>query len=446
MGETRRPLLSGDGDAEAALSSSTAKPEDAFLSAGGAASSLAGVFNLSTTIVGAGVMALPHAFRTLGIVGGAVGLLVVHALTRYTVALLLRGSTTCREATYAGLLHHYFGPEGRRGLDVCITLNNFGILVVYLILIGDVLCGSASARGVLSAWTGAAEGSAWVGRPLVVALVTGVVLLPLCSLRQMASLRFSSAFGLSMSGLFICATGYLTVKAALDGKLDLPPKLLPSPGTPPTQILSTLSVIITAYVCHYNIHPILVDLATPTASNMGGVASVALGLCSCIYFGVASAGSLLFGDDTKEDVLLNFDASEPLGGALKLGYAFALMMTFPLIFFSFRESVAGLLGLAAAESGASVTASLSTRAFMGTTVVGLTCMYLLGTHVPNIDVVFAFSGSTVTVMVGFLLPGGLALRMGRVGEPVTTTWGATLACALGLAAMALGLWVAALDV
>lgn len=94
------------------------------------------VFNLSTTIIGAGIMALPATMKVLGLGLGIVMIVVVAILTEAAVEFLLRFSRAGKSASYGELMRESFGKFGRVAFQICILVNNIGILTVYMIIIG----------------------------------------------------------------------------------------------------------------------------------------------------------------------------------------------------------------------------------------------------------------------------------------------------------------------
>lgn len=100
------------------------------------ASFIGGVFNLSTTIIGAGMMALPATVKVLGL-GLGIGIIVfVAILTELSVSMLLRFSKAGGSTSYGCVMGHAFGNGGRKLLQICVFINNVGLLVVYMIIIG----------------------------------------------------------------------------------------------------------------------------------------------------------------------------------------------------------------------------------------------------------------------------------------------------------------------
>lgn len=94
------------------------------------------VFNLSTTIAGAGIMALPATLKQLGMIPGLIVIVLVGILTESSIDILLRFTRAAKVSSYSGLVGDTFGGAGRTLLQVCIVLNNLGMLVVYMIIIG----------------------------------------------------------------------------------------------------------------------------------------------------------------------------------------------------------------------------------------------------------------------------------------------------------------------
>lgn len=101
------------------------------------------VFNLSTTIVGAGIMALPATMKLLGLVPGVILIVVVALLTEASIDMLIRSSRAGKAVSYGGVVGDAFGNIGRVLLQACVVINNVGVLIVYMIIIGIAKRGSS---------------------------------------------------------------------------------------------------------------------------------------------------------------------------------------------------------------------------------------------------------------------------------------------------------------
>lgn len=96
------------------------------------------VFNLSTTIVGAGIMALPATMKVMGLPLGILTIIVMGILSENSIQIMLRYSRPSGARSYGGLMADAFGEIGRKLVQICIIINNVGILIVYLIIIGMI--------------------------------------------------------------------------------------------------------------------------------------------------------------------------------------------------------------------------------------------------------------------------------------------------------------------
>lgn len=84
-------------------------------------------------------MSLPTAVKQLGLVPGLIMIALVAMLTESFIKMILRFSRVSKLTTYSGVVGDAFGVAGRTILQVCIVVNNIGMLVVYMIIIGTDL-------------------------------------------------------------------------------------------------------------------------------------------------------------------------------------------------------------------------------------------------------------------------------------------------------------------
>ncbi|XVE55707.1 hypothetical protein DITRI_Ditri03aG0179800 [Diplodiscus trichospermus] len=300
------------------------------------------VFNLSTTIVGAGIMALPATVNQLGLIPGLITIIFVSMLAESSIDMILRFSRASKSASYSGVAADAFGGPGRNLLQVCIVINNLGMLVVYMIIIGDVLSGTwvdgFHHRGVMEEWFGEHW---WTTRSALLLSTTLFVFAPLISFKRV-------------------------------------------------------------------VLPIVNELKDPT--QMKSIVRKSLTLCSSVYIATSFFGVLLFGDHTLDDVLANFDGdlgipySSLLDDMVRVSYGLHLMLVFPIVFFSLRLNVDGLLFPYA------IPIAFDNRRFFSVTVA-LMCFIFMGANfVPSIWDAFQFTGATAAVCVGFIFPAAITLR------------------------------------
>ncbi|XP_068668375.1 amino acid transporter AVT6C [Aristolochia californica] len=394
-------------DAEASAPLLPVKATKAAASDGASVSSA--VFNLSTSIIGAGIMSIPATLKVLGVGPALLLIFAVAFLAEVSVEFLMRFTHSGATNSYAGVMGESFGRLGSTALRICIILTTMGCLIIYLIIIGDVLAASQSGGkihlGVLQEWLGVHW---WTTRDFVL-FVLVIALLPLCMLKRVDSLRFSSAISVLLAVVFVVISSGMAIHALFQGTVKSP-RLLPdtSGDTSFLDLFTAVPVIVTAFTFHFNVHPIRIELQK--SSDMTRAVQLSLIICAVIYAAVGFFGYLLFGESTMADILANFDHSSgsnvsPLFNDLvRLSYALHLILVFPLLNFSLRISIDGLLF---PKSPPLASAQLR---FTAVTMFLLGSIYLLAVVIPNIWLCFQFIGSTTGVCIAFIFPGAIVLR------------------------------------
>ncbi|KAL1538829.1 Amino acid transporter avt6a [Salvia divinorum] len=383
--------------------------EDSFDEFNGASFSGA-VFNLSTTIVGAGIMALPATMKVLGLIPGVAAIIFMAFLTNASIEFLLRFSRTAKSVSYGGLMEDAFGNWGRILIQLCVLVNNIGVLIVYMIIIGDVLSGTTSDgvhhAGVLEGWFGVQW---WTGRFFVLVATTLAVFAPLASLKRIDSLRYTSALSVALAVIFLVITVGITLYKLIDGTIQAP-RLFPEVATLTSflNLFTVVPVLVTAYICHYNVHSIDNELDDNTKIKV--VVSSSLALCSSVYVMTSIFGFLLFGDGTLDDVLANFstDLGIPFGSvlndAVRVSYAAHLMLVFPIVFYPLRLNLDGLIFPVASPL------TTDNKRFASLSIGLIAVIFVAANFIPSIWDAFQFTGATAAVLIGFILPAAITLR------------------------------------
>ncbi|KAI3470938.1 hypothetical protein Pfo_027601 [Paulownia fortunei] len=368
------------------------------------------IFNISTGMVGAGIMSIPATFKVLGVIPSFVVILVISYFVEVTVEFLLKYTHSGESNTYGELMAESFGKFGSVALQVCVMITNLGALIIYLIIIGDVLSGNESGGtvhlGVLQEWFGIHW---WTSRAFSLLFVVLLVLLPLLLLRRIDSLRHASAISVLLAAFFVAICSAMAIHAMWVGKTQRP-RLVPdfADGVSVVDLFTTIPIFATAFGCHVNVHPIRAELGRP--SDMSSAVRISLVLCVAIYFAVGFFGYLLFGDSIMADMLVNFDKTSDsvistiLNDTVRLSYAIHLMLVFPVMNYSLRINVDELFfpkrPLLAAEN----------VRFFSLTCILLAFIYAAAIAIPNIWYFFQFMGTTTVMCLMFIFPSSIVLR------------------------------------
>ncbi|KAK4776665.1 hypothetical protein SAY86_005353 [Trapa natans] len=374
------------------------------------------VFNVSTSIIGGGIMSIPATLKVLGVAPAFMLIVAIACLANVSVEFLLRFTNAGQSVTYAGVMRESFGHVGSVAVQVSVLVTNFGCLIVYLIIMGDVLSGNKPGDGsihigVLQEWFGSYW---WNSREFALLFTVIFVLLPLVLFRRVESLKFSSAVSVLLAVVFVGISSVLALVALFEGRMQSP-RWLPDLNNKAAffDLFTAVPVIVTAFTFHFNVHPISFELGKP--SYMISAVWISLLLCATIYFATGIFGYLLFGDSIMSDILVNFDRASGSGGeflgpilndAVRLSYAMHLMLVFPLLNFSLRSNIDEFLF--SDKRHASLAAD--SRRFVALTIALLVISYVAAIAFPNIWYLFQFIGSTSAVCLAFIFPGAMVLR------------------------------------
>lgn len=369
------------------------------------------VFNISTTMVGAGIMSIPATIKVLGIIPGLLVIVLVAVITDLTVEFMLRCTGSGKAVTYAGMVGESFGSVGSLAVKICVITTNLGVLIVYFIILGDVLCGNEfngdTHLGILQQWFGIHW---WTCRAFALLTVALFIMLPLVMLRRVDSLKYSSALSILLALVFVVICSSMALHALWSGKTQSVRILPDFSQVTALDLFTTVPIFVTGFGFHVNVHPIRAELVKPT--DMSIAVRLSLLICVAIYFAIGFFGYLLFGESIMPDVLINFDQNSDssigrlLDDVVRLSYALHLALVFPIMNYSLRANIDELLF----SKKNKPPLALDTPRFVSLTLVLLAFTYLLAVAIPNVWYFFQFLGSTTIPCLSFLFPAAIILR------------------------------------
>lgn len=362
-------------------------------------------------MVGAGIMSIPATMKVLGIIPGLLVIVLVAVITDLTVEFMLRCTSSGKAVTYAGMVGESFGSVGSFAVKICVITTNLGVLIVYFIILGDVLCGNEfngdTHLGILQQWFGSHW---WTCRAFALLIVALFIMLPLVMLRRVDSLKYSSALSILLALVFVVICSSMALHALWSGKTQSVRILPDFSQVTALDLFTTVPIFVTGFGFHVNVHPIRAELVKPT--DMSIAVRLSLLICVAIYFAIGFFGYLLFGESIMPDVLINFDQNSDssigrlLDDVVRLSYALHLALVFPIMNYSLRANIDELLF----SKKNKPPLALDTPRFVSLTLVLLAFTYLLAVTIPNVWYFFQFLGSTTIACLSFLFPAAIILR------------------------------------
>jgi sodium-coupled neutral amino acid transporter 11 len=195
----RAPLLT---DIEApsvtmALSPLDFHPEDYLESARPKSGMKSAFMNMANSIIGAGIIGQPYAFRQAGLVMGIILLVSLTITVDWTIRLIVVNSKLSGADSFQATVEHCFGKSGLVAISIAQWAFAFGGMVAFCIIVGDTI------PHVLSAIfpSLANKPFLWLltDRRAVIVLFILAVSYPLSLYRDIAKVRATPAFGTDMA-------------------------------------------------------------------------------------------------------------------------------------------------------------------------------------------------------------------------------------------------------
>lgn len=386
------------------------------------ASELSSLVSLLKTIVGAGLMSIPLAFSTDGVV---VGVLIVALaaitsgyglfLQAYVARFVPKG-----HATFFNICSITY-PALSVVFDTAIAVQCFGCAISYLVLIGDLM---PTIVEIVPFVSSEHHRSFWI-------LASGVLCVPLSFLKNLDSLKYTSILGLVAIGylalLVVCEYFFGHVSHKLRGEIVLVPSSLQG-------LFSTFSIVVFAYTGHQNMFSIINEAANNSLPSMARLINFAVLCASVLFILVGLTGYLTFGDKVGGNVILLYPSSwySTVG---RVAIVFMVIFLFPLMLHPARISVnniyfwirthiktsqenAGSEEPASSETSALLEAVPSRASLRPSPVVPFpdTTFYTISTillvvgytaavTIKSFALVLAIVGATGSTAISFILPG-----------------------------------------
>eukprot|EP00940_MAST-03C_sp_MAST-3C-sp2_P002169 g2169.t1 len=296
---------------------------------------LMSTYNLTSTILGAGILSLPFAFRESGIVAGVCMLVVTAVLSNFSCGLVLSSYVWTHKASYGDIAGKLYGRAAQVIVEAIVMLLNIGACAAYMLVVKELMPPSL-AYLLPSVFGGASD------ELLTAILVFGIVL-PLCCLRDISSLRFTSMLAFGFAIFLVVAVSVRSVQhmSSLYGDGEDPVCSVAYKPHGLVGIFRALPLFSFSYICHLNVLPVYEFLRSRSPARMRKVFGLAMFFVTVLYVVVGSFGSLRFCDHTPGDILAfpggsdgncgHFPTSDALITVARLAQTLTCTLALPLI-------------------------------------------------------------------------------------------------------------------
>lgn len=438
------------------------------------------IFNLVSTIVGGGVLSLPYAFSLVGVGLGTLMLVVTAIASDFSIYILVSCSRRSGSKTYEQVAARAFGPLAKPVVQLMVFLLTVLILVAYTVLLKQLL------SPLVDEYIFPHEDIGQFKKNLV-AVACVLLISPACFQRSVTALSRFSFFSIC-SVLILAVIIFIRSFQRVDEWPSFDADAVNSIvwfNNDFEAVVKALPIFVCSYVCHFNVLPVHGELLRPTRRRLKRVVHCTVLCTSIFYFSVGLIGHfycLALAQPTEDNILNSFSKSDGLVNIGRASLFVSILVSVPLVTLPCREALRGLLRccyavarpgpggddegenykvpatavvvfsdtedellieagelpLLAADNAQVAKEKAQLPAMDAThfvlTIALLVTMTTLGVILSNVSVVWDVMGSTISIIIAFMLPTASYIRI-RTTRPNTDRRKMTAWVLLGAATM-----------
>lgn len=352
---------------------------------------LSAFFNLTNTTVGAGILAIPIAIKSCGLILGLILLFLTVGFAFYVFEILL---VTCHQSKLYNnkeLCRSVLGRIPGYLLEFFIFTFCFGVCCVYINLIGE----SLSLQ--FKAWFG----DIWISNKFLLSIIVlALIMFPLSLLRNIRYLSYTSFISIICILFVIIVIIIRFVQKAVNKEIHVDKIVYFNIHSLSSisQIFLVIPTFLFSFISQFNLVPIYRELKRKKVCGMTTVILTSISSCLLLYIIAGVLGYLIFLDldlvDMKGNILDNFSQSDILVSVAKIFICIVIVFSFPILMFASRESFLNIISRP------------NPHIIIRIAITTVLCLfsYVVGMFVPNvvilIDIVVTISG----ISANFIFP------------------------------------------
>lgn len=351
------------------------------------------VINLLKNMVGAGLLNVCVAFKYSSVIGGVLSMALSAVLC--TCGFLLIGYCCAKTGarSFRALMCMTVGRSMGRVVDIFLFFHTLFSCVGYITLIADFTTKSCS---------GLFPGSLFAeSRVAGVLTIVITILFPLSLLRDLAPLKYTSAFGLAVI-FFACCYVFIDCFATAEEHHPVQ-NLQDHMWYMKFDTFKTIALFNGSFSAHYNAPTYYAELRNKSFKRYAQVTFWAFGISTVLFTSFGLIGFARFGADVQGNVLKSYDPGSVWVQLSWMCMNLATVFVFPLAFQRMRASWTALFNK---NFGVH-----SVGPIPYTTIALLAVSTYFGVAFTDIAVIKMIKGATLGVSIMFIFPGLAYLGM-----------------------------------
>lgn len=397
---------------------------------------LSSVITISNTILGSGMLTIPYALSTVGLVNGILAITIFGAVSFFGLYLLIECANFIggRRVSFFSVSKITY-PKLSMIFDLAIAIKCFGVSVSYLVIVGELM--PKVTKGLFPQLT---MDSLWLNSSVWITIGMFLII-PLSFKRSLDSLKYASTVSLIAIFYIMILVVYFFFRPIpnIDNSvhdLDVNENF----GTHHKieyfkwnlKFFNILPIFVFAFTCHQNIFSIFNEMKNTSIigdnREKKSIFSTILSICLAVvlYFIIGIVGYLTFGDSTQSNIISMYPASNTLILIGQMSMALMVSLSYPLQCHPSRRSLGIVIknlkkrdsyerldrSNSSAHQGSS---ELSTKMHATITSFLLLISYIIACSVGDLSTVLSVVGATGSTTICYILPGLLYYKI-KVNE------------------------------
>eukprot|EP00903_Cladosiphon_okamuranus_P009008 g8617.t1 len=355
------------------------------------------IFNLIKNVVGAGILAIPGGVTAFSqsraaVVPTVAMIVALGGMSGYCFSLIGRVCAATGASSYGDAWGRTIGAKTSWLPTGSCTAKTFFACMAYSIIIGDVFADvltAFGAPGILAARTN------------ILCLVSTGVLLPLCLLKDLSALSYTSILGVLgtvytavVMGIRFFDKSYVEGGRFFAGLAEDAKPVFSGTGAMNSGALILVSMLSTAFVAHFNAPKFYADLKDKSVPRYNAVVGTSFATAIGLVVIMTLFPYLTFGGASKSFILNNFATTDRLATSCRLAIATSIVGGYPLVFLGAKTGAMSAFGYSNPTE---------TQRKIGTTLL-LAFFTAIGVLLTDLGFVVSFGGAVLGSALVFIFP------------------------------------------
>ena len=342
------------------------------------------------------------------IIPASILIFIMGAISAYTFGLIGRVCQSTNTSSYSDAWDVVVGKKTSFIIAFSCFIDCFAGNLSYSMILADTVVNLMASIGIAVTRTQSLLG------------VTGVVLLPLCLLKNLSSLAPFSLVGIvgMLYTTLAMALRYFGGSYAKGGKFLASAMAAPTFGTAgASSVWSPKSLILAcmlsnAYIAHFNAPKFLTELKNNTMSRLHQVIGWSFGASIALYAIISAWGFLTFGTASNGLILNNYSTQDALMSLSRIAVAISVTCSYPLIFVGLRDGLMDLFKVPQTKRDDGLINKI--------TLGALAVVTLLASQLRDLGLVASVGGATFGTALVFVYPAVMFLKNQKGKKTIET--------------------------